>query len=158
MCEACMWVGLANQVSFGKPIFCPPKACPDLSWGYVAKQVVISLPGILLEWVEFQTWLMFSSWPSCFFSTTSEAVVVWHVLLKASPNSCFVFLNSLIFTTQFKTYWPLLHLMLTLWMLSLLPLRTTIPNTSTSMQSLEIRINDPCQFSTILTDSFRAGT
>lgn len=30
MCEACMSVGLANQVSFGKPIFCPPKACPDL--------------------------------------------------------------------------------------------------------------------------------
>lgn len=49
MCEACMWVSLANQVSFGKPIFRPPKACPDLPQGYVAKQVVISLPGILLE-------------------------------------------------------------------------------------------------------------
>lgn len=63
------WVG--KQIRFGMPMFCLLLACPALPWGYVANQAVISLPGILLEWVESQTWLMFSSQPSYFFNTNS---------------------------------------------------------------------------------------
>lgn len=89
-------VGWQARPILGSQFFCHTEfaqTCPK------AMLLVISLPGILLEWVESQTWLTFSSWPSYFFSTNIWSCGGLKCAPKGAQSSCFLFLISLMLTT-----------------------------------------------------------
>ena len=148
MCGACVWVALQASSVCGRQLFTLPKpaqTCPRLCCktdsDFSARHV------IGMNEVPDLTNIFSLAFLFLQHKHLGCGVLKWFKAPQRIPK--FLFFVSLFPTTQFQSYWPLPYLALILQIFKVLQLfRTTIPSTATSVQSVEMRINDTCQFST----------